>query len=142
MGEEPQTYRMALPDKGGPRSCPVDGYQGRAAMRTAIWFHFLHRHVLDTVAILEEGNFPYPQCPRCNILVPCRALNGMHISTAKCARGAEQKKRRLVEVKLREIMERAFQSYEEPLENVTAFRYLGIVMTANDDDWSEVVGNI
>ena len=33
-----------------------------------------------------------------------------------------------------ESSERAFEAYEEPLENVTAFRYLGWVLTAGDDD--------
>ena len=28
------------------------------------------------------------------------------------------------------------------MENVTAFRYLGRVMTAGDDDWPAVVGNL
>ena len=62
-GEELQTYRMEFIAKGGPRSCPVEGCPGRAATRTAIRVHFLHRHVRDTVVILEEGNLPHPQCP-------------------------------------------------------------------------------
>ena len=39
-------------------------------------------------------------------------------------------------------MERAFEAYREPLENVTAFKYLGRVMTAVDDEWPAVVGNL
>ena len=35
-GEEPRTYCMALPAKGGPRSCPVEGCPGRVATRTAM----------------------------------------------------------------------------------------------------------
>ena len=62
-GEDPRTYRMAFPDKGGPRSCPVEGCPGRAAMRTAMRVHFMHRHVLDTVVILEEVNIHHPWCP-------------------------------------------------------------------------------
>ena len=42
----------------------------------------------------------------------------------------------------REISERAFKVYGEPLENVTEFRYLGRVLTAGDDDWLAVVGNL
>ena len=40
-----------------------------------------------------------------------------------------------------ESSERAFQSYGELLENVTAFRYQGRVMTSGDDGWHAVVGN-
>ena len=86
--------------------------------------HFLHWHVLDTVVILEEGNLPHPRCPRCDILVPRRALNGRHPSTAQCARGAERKRRQLAEADPGESSERVFEAYGEPLENVMAFKYL------------------
>ena len=33
-----------------------------------------------------------------------------------------------------ESLESSFEAYGEPLENVTAFRYLGQVLTAGDDD--------
>ena len=36
----------------------------------------------------------------------------------------------------------AFQAYRRPLETVTAFKYLGRVLTAYDYDWPEVVDNI
>ena len=38
-------------------------------------------------------------------------------------------------------MERAFEAYGEPLKKVTAFKYLGGVLTAGYDDWLAVVGN-
>ena len=43
---------------------------------------------------------------------------------------------------MRERLERDFQAYGEPLENVTAFGYLGRVTTLFDDDWPAVVGNL
>ena len=46
------------------------------------------------------------------------------------------------ETELREILERDFEVYGEPLENVTVFRYLGRMLTAGDDDWISVVGNL
>ena len=76
------------------------------------------------------------------MLFPWWELNGRHSATAQCAMGADRKRRRLVEADLREISERAFEAYGEPLENVTAFRYLGWVLTAGDDDWLAVVGNL
>ena len=74
-------------------------------------FHFLHRHVLDTVVILEEGNLPHLGCPRCDMLVPWRTLNGSHPDTAQCARGSERKRQRLEGAELRESTERAFEAY-------------------------------
>ena len=104
--------------------------------------HFLHRHVLDTVVIMEEGNLPHPRCTWCNILVPRGTLNFRHPDTAQCARGAERKRQRLLETEMRESSEKAFEAYGEPLENVTTFRYLGRVLTEREDDWLAVIGNL
>ena len=76
------------------------------------------------------------------MLVPCHTLNGIHPATAQCARGAELKRRRLVEVELRESTERDFEAYGKPLGNMTAFRYPEWVLTAGDDERNEVVGNL
>ena len=75
------------------------------------------------------------------MLVPRQALNGRHPSIAQCARGVEQKRQRLAEADTRESLERAFEAYGEPIKNVSAFRYLGRVLAAGDDDWLAVVGN-
>ena len=48
----------------------------------------------------------------------------------------------MAEEELRDIMERAFDSYGEPIETVTKFKYLGRVMKAGDDDWPAVAGNL
>ena len=42
---------------------------------------FFHRHIWDTVIILEEGNLPQQRCPRCDMLVPWRAFNGRPLPT-------------------------------------------------------------
>ena len=36
--------------------------------------HFVHRHVQDTVVMMEEGNLPHPRCLRCDLQVPRKAL--------------------------------------------------------------------
>ena len=76
------------------------------------------------------------------MLIPRRALNGRHPATDQCARGAKRKRRRLAEAELRESLERAFEAYGDPLENMTAFRYLGRVLREGYDDWLAVVGNL
>ena len=48
-------------------------------------------NVRDSVIILDEGNLHHPRCPRCDMLVPCKALNVQHTTTTRCAKGAEQK---------------------------------------------------
>ena len=59
--KNPITYRMAFPAKARPRTCPVKGCSGRALTRTAMMVQFWHRHVRDTVVVLEEGNLPHPR---------------------------------------------------------------------------------
>ena len=74
--------------------------------------------------------------------VPQKALNGSHLGTAQCAKGADRKRRRLAETETRENSERAFREYGQPMEAVTESRYLGRLLTATDDDWPVVAGNI
>ena len=75
-------------------------------------------------------------------MVPWRALNGRHKDTEMCRSGVERKRRRLAEAEIRESTERALEAYGEQLESVPRFTYLGRVMTAGDDDWPAVAGNL
>ena len=63
--------------------------------------HFVHRHVQDTVVMLEEGNLPHPLCTRWDMQVPSKAPNGSHLGTAQCVKGAERKRRRLAKTETR-----------------------------------------
>ena len=62
-----------------------------------------------------------------------------HLSFSK---KLESKRQRLVEEKMRENSDRAFQAYGRPLVTVTSLKCLGQVLTAVDDNWPEVVGNL
>ena len=92
--------------------------------------------------ILEEGKLPHPWCPQCDMLVTWRALNRRHLATTQCAKGAERKRRQMVEEEMQESMERAFQAYVKLVETVTSFKYLERVLAAGDDNCLEVVGNL
>ena len=76
------------------------------------------------------------------MMVPRRALNGWHPSTAQCKKGVERKRQRLAEAETRESSERSFEAYGEPIKNVLAFKYLGRVLMVVDDDWLAVVGKL
>ena len=76
------------------------------------------------------------------MLVPWRSLNGRHKDTEMCRSGAVKKRRRDTETEIQESTERAFDAYGGQLEAVDSFTYLGRVMTAGDDDWSAVAGNL
>ena len=104
--------------------------------------HFCNWHVWGIVIILDEGNLPHPRYSRCDMLVPWRELTGRHHTTAMCKKGVERKRRRMVESELRDSRERAFEAYGKLLEMVSTFKYLGRVMTAGDEDWPAVTGNL
>ena len=92
--------------------------------------------------IFEEGNFPHPRCPRCDLLVPWRSLNGRHNITLVCRSGAERKRRRLAEIEVRESTEMAFEVYGEQVQTFPSFKYLGRILTEGVDDWPAVAGNL
>ena len=48
----------------------------------------------------------------------------------------------MAETELRESTERAFKAYGKPIKSVYSFKYLGRIMTAGDDDWPAVAGNL
>ena len=66
---------------------------GGASNWTNLRVHFAHRHARNTIVILEEGNRPYHRCPKCDMFVSHKALNGRHLATAFCCRGEERKRR-------------------------------------------------
>ena len=70
----------------------MEGCPGVSETRAAMRVHFVHWHVHNTVVILEEGNIPLPRCPRCDLQVSRKALNGRHLDqSVKEGDGAEAK---------------------------------------------------
>ena len=112
-------YKMNFPAKGSRRQCPVEGCPGVSATQAAMRVHFVHRHVHDTVVILEEGNLPLPRCPQCDLQVSRKALNGRHLETNQCKKGAERKQRRLAAAEVKTTSEKAFHAYRDKMRAVT-----------------------
>ena len=116
------TYRMTFPAWARTRSFSIKGFSGRASTRMAMRVNFWHRHVRDTMVILEERNLPHPRLPLCDMLVPWKALNGTQRYTTQCNQGVEQKRRQLVAEEEREVTARDFSAYGRPLEMVNSFK--------------------
>ena len=135
-------YSMSFLSVEVLRNGPVEGCRGRAATRAALRVNLLHRHIRDTMVILEDDKLHYPLFPRCYILVPWAPLNGQHTTTSQCDKGEERKQRRLIAEDMRAITARTFQAYVTSLNSVTSLKYLGHIMTASDDDCPELVGNL
>ena len=56
--------------------------------------------------------------------------------------GADKKRRRLSEAKVRDSAEMAFEVYGKQIQSVPRFKYLGRVLMEGDDDCPEVAGNL
>ena len=97
----------------------MEGCPGVLATRTAMQVHFVHRNVHDTVVMLEEGNLLLPRCPRCDLQVSRKALNGRHLGTNQCKKGAERKQRRLAAAEVETTSEKAFHAYGKHMRAVT-----------------------
>ena len=102
--------------------------------------HFWRRHVRDIIIILEEGNLPHPRCTNCDMFVPWRDLNGRHKSIEMCGGGVDKKRRRLAEEKVRDSTEMAFEVYGKQIQSVPRFKYLGRILTEEDDNCPAVAG--
>ena len=87
-------------------------------------------------------HLPLPRCPRCDLLVSRKALNGCHLETKQCKTGAERKQRILVAAEVKTTSEKAFHAYGNKMRAVTEFWYLWRVMTNTDDDCPAVAGNL
>ena len=79
-----QVVLNEFPAKDSRQRCPVEGCPGVSATREAMRVHFVHRHIHNTVVILEEGNLPLPRCPRCDLQVSRKSLNRRNLETNQC----------------------------------------------------------
>ena len=59
--EEAQYYRVSFLMMMEAIACPVPVCEGGEINRTNLRIHFVHRHMQDTLWILEEGNHTHPQ---------------------------------------------------------------------------------
>ena len=55
---ESQTYLVSFPKHLSQLRYQVAGCLGGSSSRTNLQIHFAHRHMWDTIVILEEGNRP------------------------------------------------------------------------------------
>ena len=94
------------------------------------------------MVILEEVNLLLPWYHQYNMVVMWKALNCRNTTTTQCAKGEERKRRRLAAEQMRKRAERAFRAYGIPLDMSQYFKYLGRILTASDDNWLAVVGNL
>ena len=135
-------YRVSFPMAAGSIGCQVGGCKGQAMTHINLRIHFMHRHVQDTLVILEERNCPHPHCLACDMLVPWSELNHHQPAMSLCIQVKNRKRRRLLEEEAWEGTVTSFWAYDRPLEIVSSFKYLRILLTATKNDWLDAIANI
>ena len=119
---EDQTYQVSLPKLLLRLRCLIEGCLGGASNRYNIQVHFAHRHVRDTIVILEEGKWPYTCFPKYDMIMPHKAQNVWHLVNKCFHQGEERKLHRLVEEEARAVTTTVITAYGTPLAPVTSFK--------------------
>ena len=68
-----------------------------------------------------------------------KALSSQHLAAAFFRRGTEREWRRLAEQEAQARIDSVLTAYGAPLSQVTSFKYLGKVLTEEDNNWPAVV---
>ena len=135
---EAQTYLVSFPKFLLRLRCPVEGSLGGASNSTNLRVHFAY----NTILILEEGNRPYPRCPKYEMFVSHKASNVCHRVVAFFRKGEERKRLRLADDKAQAGTYMAISAYGIPLSPVTSFKYLGRVISSEEKYCPAVVHNL
>ena len=134
---EPRTY-TAHQSVNGSFICPVRNCAGTATTKWTLRWHFGLRHPLDLVSIVGEGS--YPRCRRCRHQVSPMA-NG-HEQTRNCREGYERRMQHDAAARAGRALDRGFTAYDEELERVEVFRYLGRLLAYDNNDLQAVRSNL
>ena len=135
--KEPQTFKTSV-TASGRYICPVPDCAGTATTKWSMRRHFGMRHPSDLIHIAGEGCFP--RCKRCHHQVNPTALG--HSQTKNCREGYERRLQHEAAATAGRSLERDFTAYSETLERVEVFKYLGRLLSYNDDDTQAVRSNL
>ena len=153
----PRTYH-AERSMDGHWQCPVPGCCGGVAAsiseKKQPWQmrkHFIDRHPNELVVCIGEGDSatPYPRCPECRMQTNPVVLNSIpryrrHLNTDNCKNLVASGAQRASALKAAAAVERTreFTIYDDRLESVETFKYLGRLLAMDDNDMPAVRANI
>jgi hypothetical protein len=114
----------------GILKCPFLLCKGELANGYSMRLHFRDLHPLDYVVVKKEGYFH--RCERCGMQVD--PLRPMHIHTEECRVGTAHCLQWNMAVQSALALHQRFTVHGDVLERVEVFRYLGRLLSQDDDD--------
>lgn len=138
---DPVTY-SARKSASGVFYCPAPECQNSLDTYNTSWKlrrHFLRRHPRDYVDV--EGHGVYPKCQFCGM-----QSDPLIASSHEESKYCREERERIVQANAAAANLRAlnvgFTAYEEPLERVEVFKYLGRLLTMDDTDTQAIRANL
>ena len=120
--------------------CPVPSCVRTTTTPWNLRKHFVDRHTVDAVYIPGDG--AYPQCHRCGMQTNPTAFCSTHYSSNLCLNGTIGKTQREATAASVRSLDVTFTAYGDELERVEVFKYLGRLMSMDDNDIQAVRSNM
>ena len=121
--------------------CPITGCSFHTKTSYKMRHHFRDRHINEIIAIAEDGDEPFPKCPKCGIFQ--KDVGDCHQRTATCKEYAAKLQVKHMQTHNKTLAEETtFTVFGETIENVHEFKYLGRIVTDTDDDKPTVINNL
>jgi hypothetical protein len=121
---------------------PVANCVGGASTRWNLHQHFMNCHPQDLVVCMSEVTTPLPRCTRCGMQTAAGALMRKHQETKLCRERWHQQVHHEIAAATRLSLETWFFAYGEELEWVKEFKYLGHLLSYDDNDTQAMRGNL
>ena len=135
------THGVRFSIAGHKWDCPVPECQARLTTKYDLRRNFMFRHQEESVDIPGEG--VYPRCRHCKMQVaPTVVGSHGHQTSATCRLGTERKVQRAAAESSAEVVEETFTAYGEELERVKVFKYLGRLLSWDNNDTQSMRCNL
>ena len=120
--------------------CPYPGCNGDLASELNLRRHFAVRHPADLVSTPRNGCLL--KCNRCGLQVTLEQCMHGHKDTKQCEEGEARRVQHKAAATSIKALEERFTSYNEELERVEVFKYLGRLLAFNDNDTQAICPNL